>query len=191
MANSELQTLAEEFAGNWHRPNFAWFGKPENPENWGLYHFETRDSGLLEESNAAEIRKEFSRFLAAGVNVRIEHFTHWAVGWIDALAIRVYDDRGRVTNAFRRLTEIEDRLEQYPVLNEDDYCERQYNATIDNIEDSAWLNCDVQLTDDQASEVYGWFWDYDQDAIEPYDDGGGYPDKDQIREALTNLGMLE
>ena len=66
-----------------------------------------------------------------------EHHTHWAVGWVDGYAIRVYR-RGRITKAFRTCHDLQSRLADYPVLDEDDYSNRVYEATLENIADAAW-----------------------------------------------------
>lgn len=187
---TDLQERAAEAAGNWRRfDHFAWYAEPDNAENWHLYHYVNRDSGLLEESNAAAIEREMARYISAGVNVQKQHFTHWAVGWVDALAVRVYDKRGRVTAAFRKLCEIQDRLADYPVLDDDDYSNREYEATVANIADAAHWYCDTDITEDQSEEVFSWLFQNNQAAIEA-DSQAAYPDKEAMTEALAALGLL-
>ena len=65
-------------------------------------------------------------------DVRAEHHGHWACGWIDGYAIRVYRN-GQITEAFRAYHELAARLADYPVLNEEDFSRREYEATLENL----------------------------------------------------------
>ena len=49
-----------------------------------------------------------------------EHHNHFAVGWIEGYSIRVYRD-GRITKAFRTYYDLQQRLADYPLLDEEDY----------------------------------------------------------------------
>lgn len=116
-----------------------------------------------------------------------EHHNHWAVGWVDGYAIRVYRD-GEVTDAFRTYHELSCRLADYPILNEEDYSSREYEATISNITDAAWrVKRDYDLPEDWEREVFSWLWDHDQREIENTDDRGGYPSEDALRRAFDGL----
>jgi hypothetical protein len=64
-------------------------------------------------------------------DVKPEHHGHWAVGWVDGYAVRVLRD-GRPTRAAQVLFEIAQRLDNYPVLNEFDYAEREREEEIAN-----------------------------------------------------------
>jgi hypothetical protein len=46
--------------------------------------------------------------------------------------------RGHITRAFRKYHELAQRLADYPVLDEDDYCRREYESTLENIMNAAW-----------------------------------------------------
>ena len=52
-------------------------------------------------------------------------------------SIRVFR-RGKITKAFRTYHDLAVRLANYPLLDEDDYYAREYEATIENIGDAAW-----------------------------------------------------
>jgi hypothetical protein len=39
--------------------------------------------------------------------------------------------------------------------------------------------------------VFSWLWSNNQEALESQDDNGGYPNKDEIKEALIDLGLLK
>src|SRR3990167_4609247 len=104
MSNLPLTTLSEfckSFAGNWKKfDSFAWHDKNDNPELWGIYHTHHRDSGLLDQSNANAIAEELKRFTVGNhPTVTNEHFGHWAVGWVDGLAVQVYTPKNRPTKA--------------------------------------------------------------------------------------------
>lgn len=87
--------------------------------NWYVFLGRSRDSDILEESNF-----QCALELLGGENedtgVVIERAGHFAVGWVEHIAIDS-------TNADKvAIAEnILDRLENYPVLDEEDYCRRE------------------------------------------------------------------
>ena len=130
----DLETAAREARGNWQRfDSFGWHDRPEDCEEWAIVYTHNRDSGLLDQSNADAIDKALAPF-AEGDNpdVRAEHHGHWACGWIDGYAIRVYRN-GQITEAFRAFHELAARLADYPVLDEEDFSRREYEATLENL----------------------------------------------------------
>lgn len=174
-----LEEVAKEAAGNfkafqcfcWHRA-----GDLDDADNWCIAYTHNRDSGLLDQSNAEAIRKALEPFIDADEpDVWVEHHGHWAAGWIDGYAIRVYRD-GQITDAFRRWYELTERMAGYPVLDEEDYSRREYEATLENIADAARpLLDDYDLPAHWEGEVFSWFWNNLQRAVESRDDRGGYP----------------
>ena len=189
----DLKTAAKEAAGNWQRFEcFAWDRARElaRPENWAIVYTHHRDSGLLDQSNAAAIKKAIEPFMQDdNADVVAEHHRHWAVGWIDGFSIRVFR-RGRITTAFKTYHEVAERMADYPVLDEHDYSRREYEATLDNITDSAWrLKREFALPDGWEMDVHQWFSDYDFSAIENRDDQGGYPEQAQLERAFASLGF--
>lgn len=118
-----------------------------------------------------------------------EHHSHWACGWIDGHSIRVFRD-GDITDAFRAYHELAQRLADYPLLDEEDFSRREYEATLENIADAAWrLKRQFDLPDGWESQVFDWFWQHNQSAVENVDDQGGYPDEDELEEAFDSLGF--
>ena len=96
-----------------------------------------RDSNCLEESNfqaAKDLLQETHLSEAAelaGNNDWEElSFNHWACGHFTILVVRPD------TEAYKVAQEIEAKLEDYAVLDEDDLSERQYEAANDT-----WKNC--------------------------------------------------
>jgi hypothetical protein len=117
-----------------------------------------------------------------------EHHNHWACGWVDGYSIRVFRD-GQVTEAFRTYFNLQQRLADYPVLDEDDYSNRVYEATLANIADAAWqVGRDHELPEGWERQVFSWLSDHDQGEIENQDDRGGYPSEEALRKAFDGLG---
>ena len=78
-----------------------------------------RESSLLSESNWECALK---RLGGEGDNVVIHRFGHWACGWIEYLCVR------EKTKEYDEALKIEDELEGYPVLDEEDWGEREDQA---------------------------------------------------------------
>lgn len=188
-----LEDAAKAAAGNWKKFEcFAWHRVRElhDSDNWTVIYTHHRDSGLLDQSNAAAIEAELDTFTTgSNPDVVAEHHHHWAVGWIDGYSIRVYR-RGRITRAFRKYHKLAQRLAAYPVLDEEDYSRREHEDTISNLADSAWrLRNEYGLPEGWETMVYDWFRQHDYSAIENRDDHGGYPAESQLRAAFDALGF--
>ena len=198
-----INDLATTLRGNYQKFDcFAWSRECDlpDPDNWLIQYTCNRDSGLLEQSNARVI----ANILAAhfeGEDISVESHGHWACGWVEGYAIRVHrldwngvdqEKDAKYTSAFLAWYEIENRLSSYPILDEDDYSSREYNACLDNIETEgrdlikSEFNCQ-----DWASEVYQWLSDNDSSEIENRDDQGAYPSEEAIALALHDLGKLD
>jgi hypothetical protein len=209
-SRSDLADLAKEAAGNWRKFQcFAWHERPDNPEDWCIVYTSNRDSGLLDQSNAHAIEQELERFTdpedleCCGAtdddgsllpDVRSESHSHWACGHVDRYAIRVYGPEGTITAAFAKWCELQARLEDYPVLDESDYSERELVATEENIGNAAHYAAskyDVELPDDHVGLMWRYFWDHNQSAIENRDDQGGYPSDEECYEAFRALGWTD
>lgn len=188
-----LAEAAKAEAGNWRKfDSFAWHRESEvdNPDEWSIVYSHHRDSGLLDQSNAEMIGEALEEFtFGDDPDVVPEHHHHWAVGWIDGFSIRVFK-RGRVTKAFATYHDIMERLADYPVLDDEDYSRREFEATLENIGDAAWrLKRDFELPEGWEVDVYRWFSNNDGSAIENRDDQGGYPSEDELRAAFAALGF--
>ena len=122
-----IEDAAKGMAGNWKKfHSFGWHDEPNDADGWTIIYTENRDSGLLEQSNAATIKKKLDRFDEN--EVQSEHHGHFAVGWVDGFAIRVFGKNGKITPAFKALWDIGQRMERYPVLDEEDYSRRELDA---------------------------------------------------------------
>jgi hypothetical protein len=187
-----LEEAAQEAAGNWQQfESFCWFRKNEiaDPDNWAIIYTHNRDSGLLDQSNAEAITEAMTPFSETDdPDVVFESHNHWAVGHVDGFSIRVYRD-GQITDAFKTYHDLAERLADYPVLDEEDYSRREFEATLDNLTDAAWrVKNEYDLPDGWEGDVSSWFWDHRQSAVENCDDQGGYPEEDDLRAAFDALG---
>lgn len=113
-------------------------GRPSAFDSWENYMGErpnpnlycvlvrNRDSDLLTNSNwdcAIQMFKD------AELDYEITNVGHWLCGWIEYLSVDINDKE-----AFKMGEEIEASLSDYPVLNEEDYCEREHEDFISTIE---------------------------------------------------------
>jgi hypothetical protein len=192
LADLSLEESAKATAGNWRKFHcFVWFRDREldDADNWAIFYTHNRDSGLLDQSNAAVIHDEMTKFgEGEDPDVVFESHSHWAVGHVDGFSVRVFKD-GRITEAFRKYYELEQQMDAYPVLDDSDYSDREYEATLDNIKDAAWrLKSEVDLPDGWEGEVYSWLSDHECNEIENVDDRGGYPSEEALRRAFEALG---
>lgn len=121
-----LAERAAALADNWRRySGFAWSGPPDDGR-WCLVYTRHRDAELLNQVNAEVIDEELAEHL--GPDLQREHHTHWAWGWLDGYALRVYDDQGAVTVAFAKWHQLQSSLEAYSCLDEERYGRRQDEA---------------------------------------------------------------
>lgn len=63
----DVEQLASGVAGNWQRfDSFSWWGRDDelipDPERWCIVYVSNRDSGLVDQSNAAAIEKLLDPF---------------------------------------------------------------------------------------------------------------------------------
>ena len=100
-------------------PNYA-------GEVWPAFYVflgQNRDSDSLTRSNFAEALAAIG---GESETVLIVHEGHWACGWVEWIAISQDDEA-----ALRAADEIFERLEDYPVVNEDAWSELEFNEASD------------------------------------------------------------
>lgn len=188
----ELEEAAKEAAGNWQRfQAFAWWREREieDSDNWSIIYTHHRDSGLLDQSNAEVISKAMEPFAdTEDPDVVFESHSHWAVGSVDGFSVRVFRD-GKITEAFRIYHELAEQMANYPILDETDYSNREYEATLENLPLAAWkVKNEYELPDGWEAEVYSWLSEHRWAAIENVDDQGGWPSEEELTEAFDALG---
>lgn len=193
----DLEDAAKAAAGNWKRfDSFAWFAASEceRPEEWLIYYGHHRESGLLDRSNSAQISNALKPFIVADSDdpdVALEDHSHWAVGWIKGWSVRVYRD-GEITEAFKVLHGLLERMATYPILCEHHYSEMELEATWENIPLAAiGIKDDYELPEDWAEHVYEWLSSHRCNSLENVDDQGGWPDESDLRDAFSALGYQE
>tara|TARA_B100000745_G_scaffold177357_1_gene116153 strand:+ start:2063 stop:2956 length:894 start_codon:yes stop_codon:yes gene_type:complete len=123
--------------------------EPKNLELWKMppdyfgEHFEdhyvvysrTRDSDLLNISNFEFIQNELEELQESLANKRIwqcytiQHASHWAVGWVEIIYVHKNS-----TEILIKADEIIGNLDDYPVLDEEDYSNRQIEEFESNLE---------------------------------------------------------
>lgn len=173
-------------------PNFGYSGDNDQMfETWSLGPvIETRDSTLLDKANAAALKRFLDSDSSLTNQWSIEHCRHWAVGWVDHLSFRVYEDEEQTKPTriarilFAWFAYLEDH---YPVADEDLYSEMESEAT------HKWLKqegrhqaarLDYVLPDDWYERVVDWWDTHDQSALENRDDNGACPSDEQWRAAF-------
>jgi hypothetical protein len=177
-----VEQLAKQLVGNWLKfASFSWHVQPKHAGEYALVYTRNRDSGLVDQSNANAIAKE----LAQHPGVIPQSHSHWACGWVEGFAIRVYRD-GKITGAFCAYYDLQQRLAEYPLLDEDDYFQREYDATVENIRFEA--GSPDGLPGGWEAATFSWLRDNNESAVENCDDQGGYPSREDLLEAFTALG---
>ena len=194
LGTMDLEEAATKAAGNWKRFNsFVWFRdrELEDADQWSVIYTHNRDSGLLDLSNAHVITKTMESFTEGDdPDVVVESHSHWAVGHVDGFSLRVLDASGEITEAFKAYHELAERLDDYPILDESDYSDREFEATLDNIKDAAWrLKNEFKVPEGWEGEVYSWLSDHRSGEVENHDDQGGYPSEEAMRAAFEALGF--
>ena len=196
LPDSEVLELANDHAGNWKRmDSFAWFRESEidDSDHWAIIYTHHRESGLLDRSNAGVIGKammSFTEKVDDDPDVVMETHSHFAVGWIAGFSIRCINHNGKVTEAFKQYAGLKESMDQYPILDEEDYSNREYEATVENIVDAARsIDDEYELPNDWQYEVYSWLSDNESGELESTGDQGGYPSTESIVRAFTALGF--
>ena len=192
----EIEEAAAKAAGNWKRfDSFVWFRDREldDADQWSVIYTHNRDSGLLDQSNSHVISQAMASFTEGDdPDVVFESHSHWAVGHLDGFSLRVFDASGEITEAFKAYHELAERMDDYPILDESDYSNREFEATLDNIKDAAWrLKNDFDLPEGWESDVYSWLSDHRSGEVESRDDQGGCPSEQALRAAFEALGFEE
>lgn len=98
--------------GGWNN-----YGGGMDKPDWIVVVGRNRDSEMLDESN---FEAALERLGGEGKNVAVERFGHWGCGWFELLLVNPKSKK-HVKIAF----EIHNDLQDYPLLDESDFCERE------------------------------------------------------------------
>ena len=117
MRNITIDNMFEpKHLKRWSMPD-SYFGAV-----WPAYYSagvgQSRDSSCLEQSNFAAMVRELG---GESDTVQIVRESHWAVGWVEWIAIHQDDEK-----ALAIADEQIERLNDYPVLDESDFSEREH-----------------------------------------------------------------
>lgn len=195
LADLCIEEAAATAAGNWKQFNCFWWSRSNelhDADNWAILYTHHRDSGLLDQSNSEVMKREMSSFAEGDdPDVVFESHDHWVVGHIDGFSLRVFKN-SQITEAFQKYHALMEQLADYPLLDESDYSNREYEATLQNIEEAAWrLKKECNLPEDWASEVYSWLFDHESSEVDNRDDQGGYPSEESLKRAMVGLRFVE
>jgi hypothetical protein len=90
------------------------------PDGWAIGPVgQHRDSDVLERSNFAAALRAMG---GEGDDVEVVSFQHWAVGWVEEISFRMGSEAAAVAHVLAVA------LGDYPVLDEEDYAEREWEA---------------------------------------------------------------
>lgn len=184
---NDVEAAAEQAANN-HADfeSFGWHDRPDDAHEWAIVYTHNRDSDLLTLSNADAIAKALEPFEEDAI---AERHSHWACGWVDGYALRVYRN-GQITAAFRHYCELRARLEDYPCLDEEDYSRREHEACLDAIAQEGRRHA-VSKGVDWVAMVHEWLSDNEPGELENRDGNGAYPSEAAVRAALFDLDLLD
>lgn len=114
--------------------SFAYYGdNKEMFKSWGYLPFAvvTRDDrDTLNLSNQQTILFEIEKINPK--HIEIQSNGHWACGWVEQIAVKLFHN-GKPTKAGLKALELYRKIEDYPVLDESDYYDREYEAANDDI----------------------------------------------------------
>lgn len=117
----------------------------EDYQEWLVAGGHNRDSDDLGESNWHATLDALREIDPGSVDHYVVNFGHWAVGWVEIVLVR--PDSAAAKEAER----IEAALSDYPVLDESDFSEREYESAMADIE--ACLRCPA-VYNVTAAQVY-------------------------------------
>lgn len=188
----KIDDLALVFEGNWNSlPGFIWMSPPEDKDSYGLYHLDHRESNIKTICNSMTIINRLSPFEESGDVIK-QSFTHFEVGWINAVAVRVRNSEGDFTDAFKELHKIMNELTDRDILDLEEYQKMVKVVTIGNIE---YMAKEKDLVDELPSawsdKIYNWFVANNCKAIENSEDRGGWPTNEELELCLAELGYLD
>jgi len=92
--------------------------------------YRNRDSDALARSNFRVTERMLTEVDAEGINHECHRFGHWANGWFEILIVRPG------SAAASKAENIEHRIENYPILDEEDYSELEFTEA-----NEVWKNC--------------------------------------------------
>lgn len=122
-----MKTRQEQMTGGGLDGYHNFLGDDSDYRDWFGILGQSRDSEALERSN---FRVGLEMLGGESDDVRVEHYGHWAVGWIEEIYVRPGSPAHNIA------IEIEAQLSDYPVLGEDDFYMEESDEA-----DEVWRLC--------------------------------------------------
>lgn len=146
--HAEIQDWAEaKVHGTSKMQNYAYWGDVPIGQTWGFIGVgRHRDSNALENSNFEVIYEDLKKRFPS--DVTIIRSSHWAVGWSEGIAVHLLDDNGVATKAAAAAMEWEEKLEEYPVADEEHFSNLETEEVMD------YLGPEFGLNDEAVSMLY-------------------------------------
>jgi hypothetical protein len=163
----------------------------KDPEHWCVGPvIEHRDSKIFERANAKALIEALEAREDLQELWEPHEFRHWAVGWVKHMSFKVLDEAGEPTPMFHFMKEWAEKLDDYPLADEEAYCEMEYEAAIENIETigGRWAKAE---NEEWAGEIYRWLADNEPGQLDDHDGHGAWPSDTSVIRALKELGLYE
>ena len=163
-----------------------------DPRHWTLGPvFRTRDSGLLEQSNAAALLAHLEERPDLSDEWRETRAGHWAVGWVEHLSFRVLGDDGEETVIYRLICDWFDALSDYPIADEEDFSRREEEALYASVLQSGQRHVRDDVGDEWVGAVVAYLGAHDLRQLESRGNDGPSPDDAAVLDALRELNLVE
>lgn len=180
---SDADAAGLALADNFRSFTACWLGDTPDEDGWTLQYTHNRDSDLLTESNAAAIEKALLDCDPETECYPCRH-SHFACGWLEGFYIKTG------SAAWAVYCELMARIDDYPVLDEDDFSERELEAAFENVKAALRYSREIELRDDldldaAAAEVHYWL-----DSHRSGDYAYSWPNDDDLYDACEALGLL-
>jgi hypothetical protein len=171
--------------------DFGYWGDADMFNTWGWagidYH---RDSKILDHANYQTFHRDIVPNYADYFDS--ERMNHWAVGWVERTIVKVLvnDEDGiifeNITDAFCKTVEMLNVLDEYPVFDDELYCEMEWKKNIEILKDASppMVSREDPLW---AENLLGELLDMN---VEMVPDADCYPDIEEIVEAAYHMNLV-
>lgn len=185
--------------------DFGWWGSDSMFDTWGFAGInKTGENYLVDISNwhsvIADLKHEFGDDVY-NANFLEANLSHYACGSVDQLCVKILEKSvphseitdDIITPYFKKVVDIALYIHnEYPIWNENDHCDRQYEETnrwIEELLKSNYipLGSHTIFSEGIGSEVQSWLLDNYYDCCEYADDGTPVYDEDDIAIAVYHL----
>lgn len=163
------------------RDHFSYSGELDLGGTWGWCWATNRDADALTRSNyeviSEDLLKRFPR------QVQTENYSHWLCGWVERICIQLKTKKGGITQAAEAAFDWYQKLEDYPVANEEHFSQTEQDECIEIIENCYGWEMRSDRPNNWAHNVY-YEMSQDNSPIPDY-----MPEKD-IYAAAAKLGYM-